>query len=120
MIYGEIVSRLWQNHARFLSRDDFQYQSRTAVLNERPRVVFCLGRICPTPLGSLVRMKVSKTTALVTEAKPTAIIVAQGKLLDYIDSLTQRDETPEEGVTKFGASMCLREGCYEKMGALDS
>ena len=32
------------------------------------------------------------------EAKPVAVIVQQGKLLDFIDRITQRNETPEEYV----------------------
>ena len=31
-----------------------------------------------------------------TTARPVAVIVQQGKVLDYIDGVTQRAETPEE------------------------
>ena len=33
-------------------------------------------------------------------SRPTAIIVQQGKLLDFIDGVTQRSETPEEYVSQ--------------------
>ena len=33
-----------------------------------------------------------------TTTRPAAVIVQQGKVLDYIDEVTQRKETPEEYV----------------------
>lgn len=45
---------------------------------------------------------------------PTAVIVQQGKVLDYIDSETQRNETPEEYVRQEIAKSLIREYGYEK------
>jgi type I restriction enzyme M protein len=45
---------------------------------------------------------------------PAAIIVQQGKLLDYIDGATQRDETPEEYVRQEIAKSLVREYGYAK------
>lgn len=49
-----------------------------------------------------------------TVAKPVAVIVQQGKLLDYIDGVTQRNETPEEYVRQEIAKSLVREYGYEK------
>ncbi len=49
-----------------------------------------------------------------TIVKPAAVIVQQGKLLDYIDGLTQRKETPEEYVRQEIAKSLVREYGYEK------
>ena len=49
-----------------------------------------------------------------TAAKPAAVIVQQGKLLDYIDGITQRNETPEEYVRQEIAKSLVREYEYEK------
>jgi type I restriction enzyme M protein len=46
--------------------------------------------------------------------KPVAVIVQQGKLLDYIDGVTQRSETPEEYVRQEIAKSLVREYGYEK------
>lgn len=46
--------------------------------------------------------------------EPTAVIVQQGKILDYIDGLTQRKETPEEYVRQEIAKSLVREYGYEK------
>lgn len=46
--------------------------------------------------------------------KPSAIIVQQGKVLDYIDGLTQRAETPEEHVRQEIAKSLVREYYYPK------
>ena len=46
--------------------------------------------------------------------KPAPIIVQQGKILDYIDALTQRKETPEEYVRQEIAKSLVREYDYEK------
>nr|WP_269751263.1 N-6 DNA methylase [Acuticoccus mangrovi] len=46
--------------------------------------------------------------------KPAAVIVQQGKLLDYIDGVTQRNETPEEYVRQEIAKSLVREYGYEK------
>jgi type I restriction enzyme M protein len=48
------------------------------------------------------------------DGKPSAIIVAQGKVLDYIDGLTQRTETPEEHVRQEIAKSLVREYRYPK------
>lgn len=45
---------------------------------------------------------------------PTAIIVGQGKVLDFIDGLTQRQETPEEYVRQEIAKSLVREYGYPK------
>jgi type I restriction enzyme M protein len=49
-----------------------------------------------------------------TVIKPAAVIVQQGKLLDYIDGITQRNETPEEYVRQEIAKSLVREYGYEK------
>ncbi|TGP52557.1 N-6 DNA methylase [bacterium M00.F.Ca.ET.230.01.1.1] len=46
---------------------------------------------------------------------PTAVIVQQGKLLDFIDGLTQRNETPEEYVRQEIAKSLVREYQYAKV-----
>jgi type I restriction enzyme M protein len=51
---------------------------------------------------------------LQTELLPSAIIVQQGKVLDFIDGLTQRDETPEEYVRQEIAKSLVREYGYAK------
>jgi hypothetical protein len=48
---------------------------------------------------------------------PTAVIVQQGKLLDFIDGLTQRNETPEEYVRQEIAKSLVREYQYAKAEA---
>ncbi|MBO6717069.1 MAG: N-6 DNA methylase [Rhizobiaceae bacterium] len=45
---------------------------------------------------------------------PSAVIVQQGKLLDFIDGLTQRNETPEEYVRQEIAKSLVREYGYLK------
>ncbi|MCB1835268.1 MAG: N-6 DNA methylase [Geminicoccaceae bacterium] len=49
-----------------------------------------------------------------TVARPVAVIVQQGKVLDYIDGTTQRNETPEEYVRQEIAKSLVREYGYEK------
>lgn len=49
-----------------------------------------------------------------TAPKPSAIIIQQGKLLDYIDGATQRNETPEEYVRQEIAKSLVREYGYAK------
>ena len=56
----------------------------------------------------------SKQHTLPLELKPSAIIVQQGKVLDFIDGLTQRDETPEEYVRQEIAKSLVREYRYAK------
>lgn len=48
------------------------------------------------------------------DAKPSAIIVQQGKVLDYIDCVTQRTETPEEHVRQEIAKSLVREYRFPK------
>ena len=43
-----------------------------------------------------------------------AIIIQQGKVLDFIDGKTQRNETPEEYVRQEIAKSLVREYRYEK------
>ena len=45
---------------------------------------------------------------------PDAVIVQQGRILDYIDEITQRKETPEEYVRQEIAKSLVREYGYEK------
>jgi type I restriction enzyme M protein len=47
-------------------------------------------------------------------AKPLAVIVQQGKVLDYIDGVTQRTNTPEEHVRQEIAKSLVREYRYPK------
>ena len=54
------------------------------------------------------------TEAQPTSMEPAPIIVQQGKILDYIDALTQRQETPEEYVRQEIAKSLVREYGYEK------
>lgn len=65
----------------------------------------------PRPKNSVAN---SNDTSLNFEAKPTAIIVQQGKVLDYIDGKTQREETPEEYVRQEIAKSLVREYDYRK------
>jgi type I restriction enzyme M protein len=62
-------------------------------------------------------MPVSEAEALIDEAgyaKPTAVIVGQGRLLDYIDGVTQRNETAEEYVRQEIAKSLVREYEYPR------
>ena len=62
-------------------------------------------------------MKIAKKTAAIEGPKlrlPTAIIVAQGKVLDFIDGTTQREETAEEYVRQEIAKSLVREYEYSK------
>jgi type I restriction enzyme M protein len=43
-----------------------------------------------------------------------AIIIQQGRVLDFIDGITQRPETPEEYVRQEIAKSLVREYRYEK------
>ena len=52
--------------------------------------------------------------SLELEHKPSAIIVQQGKVLDFIDGETQRDETPEEYVRQEILKSLVREYGYAK------
>lgn len=47
-------------------------------------------------------------------AKLAAVIVQQGKVLDYIDGITQRTDTPEEHVRQEIAKSLVREYRYPK------
>ncbi|MGH9418656.1 MAG: type I restriction enzyme HsdR N-terminal domain-containing protein, partial [Thermoanaerobaculia bacterium] len=49
-----------------------------------------------------------------TRPKPTAIIVQQGKLLDFVDGETQRNDTPEEYVRQEIAKSLVREYGYAR------
>lgn len=51
---------------------------------------------------------------LAYEVAPTAVIVQQGKVLDFIDGLSQRSETPEEYVRQEIAKSLVREYGYPK------
>jgi type I restriction enzyme M protein len=54
------------------------------------------------------------SSATATLIGPAAIIVQQGKVLDFIDGLTQRSETPEEHVRQEIAKSLVREYRYSK------
>lgn len=56
----------------------------------------------------------SQPGAQLRELRPSAIIVQQGKLLDFIDGQTQRSETPEEYVRQEIAKSLVREYKYSK------
>lgn len=49
-----------------------------------------------------------------SDIRPAAVIVQQGKLLDFIDGITQRNETPEEYVRQEIAKSLVREYGYAK------
>jgi type I restriction enzyme M protein len=53
-------------------------------------------------------------SAAIPENKPSAVIVQQGKILDFIDGQTQREETPEEYVRQEIAKSLVREYGYPK------
>ena len=61
-----------------------------------------------------MRVAAQGTSAQATAARPAAVIVQQGKTLDFIDGLTQRKETPEEYVRQEIAKSLVREYGYEK------
>lgn len=46
--------------------------------------------------------------------KPVAVIIQQGKVLDFIDGQTQREETPEEYVRQEISKSLVREYGYPK------
>jgi type I restriction enzyme M protein len=54
------------------------------------------------------------TATAVSNQPKVAIIVQQGKVLDFIDGLTQRSETPEEHVRQEIAKSLVREYLYPK------
>lgn len=56
----------------------------------------------------------SQASVSVQEYKPIAAIIQQGKLLDFIDGQTQREETPEEYVRQEIAKSLVREYGYPK------
>lgn len=56
----------------------------------------------------------AQTTLPLQTLRPAAVIVAQGKLLDYIDGTSQRAETPEEYVRQEIAKSLVREYGYSK------
>jgi type I restriction enzyme M protein len=56
----------------------------------------------------------STSTAAAASTKPDAFIVQQGKVLDFIDGQTQRDETPEEYVRQEIAKSLVREYQHQK------
>ena len=50
--------------------------------------------------------------------RTVAVIVQQGKVLDFIDGATQREETPEEYVRQEIAKSLVREYGYPRKEAL--
>ena len=56
----------------------------------------------------------SAPEAAVAPGRPAAVIVQQGKILDFIDGITQRKETPEEYVRQEIAKSLVREYGYYK------
>lgn len=59
-------------------------------------------------------MTLEPQPTLPVDSKPSAIIVQQGKILDFIDGQTQRNETPEEYVRQEIAKSLVREYGYAK------
>ena len=59
-------------------------------------------------------MTLDPQSTLPLDSKPSAIIVQQGKILDFIDGQTQRNETPEEYVRQEIAKSLVREYGYAK------
>jgi type I restriction enzyme M protein len=57
-----------------------------------------------------------RNKAVSSNAVPIAVIVQQGKVLDFIDGITQREETPEEYVRQEIAKSLVREYGYAKTG----
>ncbi|MCW5669765.1 MAG: N-6 DNA methylase [Hydrogenophaga sp.] len=57
-------------------------------------------------------------STVVAALKPVAVIVQQGKVLDFIDGRTQREETPEEYVRQEIAKSLVREYGYPKSDIL--
>lgn len=53
-------------------------------------------------------------SSIAFNTKPIAVIVQQGKVLDFIDGQTQREETPEEYVRQEIAKSLVREYGYPK------
>jgi type I restriction enzyme M protein len=54
-----------------------------------------------------------------SDARPAAVFVQQGKLLDFIDGITQRNETPEEYVRQEISKFLVREYGYAKSEVSD-
>jgi type I restriction enzyme M protein len=54
------------------------------------------------------------STSVASAPNPVAVIVQQGKVLDFIDGKTQRDETPEEYVRQEIAKSLVREYGYPR------
>lgn len=59
-------------------------------------------------------LEMESSTLFPAESKPTAVIVQQGKILDFIDGKTQRDDTPEEYVRQEIAKSLVREYGYPR------
>jgi len=59
-------------------------------------------------------MKTGSQIALPIVIRPAAIIVQQGKVLDFVDGISQREETPEEYVRQEIAKSLVREYGYAK------
>ncbi len=68
----------------------------------------------PLPPTSFRRYSSPKPPEAASPPAPAAIIVQQGKVLDYIDGITQREETPEEHVRQEIAKSLVREYGYAK------
>ena len=62
----------------------------------------------------MISTRKSKGASENTLRAPSAIIVAQGRVLDFIDGSTQRHETPEEYVRQEIAKSLVREYEYAK------
>src|ERR1035441_5218831 len=69
----------------------------------------------PLPLNGTHRESAGmEQTAVQPTQSKLAIIIQQGKVLDFIDGKTQRNETPEEYVRQEIAKSLVREYRYEK------
>jgi type I restriction enzyme M protein len=65
-------------------------------------------------MSQTVRKMASQQTLPPPTLKPSAIIVQQGKVLDFIDGISQRVETPEEYVRQEIAKSLVREYRFPK------
>lgn len=59
-------------------------------------------------------VKTKKEPSLLPESSLAAILVGQGKVLDFIDGQTQREDTPEEYVRQEIAKSLVREYDFPK------
>ena len=68
--------------------------------------------------GCCYKRRMTRLLDLPVPPGVSAVIVQQGKVLDFIDGQTQRDETPEEYVRQEIAKSLVREYGYPKSDIL--